>query len=935
MSLSEESFTETDYECCSDYDDTLSNEQRQPSSVRCPQGGTDAELQRVMHAGGDFIDRPVTLGKNMKGDRDLYVSPVISSGEIVVIKPGKGKSAEAAFESSAKQLSLMYGHHDTSKFEAWKNEDGEILPPIEPNLLDATPRNILRPFCDNIICWTLTGEGKEKSNKTKDKTKAVSQKAGDSGPGYERIRNFFTALNLHVRKMGSASGGSAGFRCSIKCLGSNQHTDGREYKKFRVGLADVPLEHLSLILDLFRLICDTRGQESHLSDSRFTNIVKNHKEIMTELGIEHSHIATAFGHGQHIYYQCTDITGDTPGTLNPPAMGNKLTAMGYEIEPKMDCGRNIIRTKQFTEDEQSMSVKFYNKSLETLEQADVRSKTIDCKVPYLLNASTDHMNEIQEDPNVFENGHTRCEISNYSREYDVGRRKPARLQEMLDTFFKFSRLLDRTTLVKRSLHDLFEGLGKHVGRSIIVWNPAVYSSKVQCVSELSKKIKKNISSLKAAQKEKRQAKTKDFIDTLDSDISSLKAEHKCLKERYKQRLNSFNTQSDGFLIRYQNVLTGKFNGLRLISAVDKQQSGFDCIKPALVWGTSVAENPLLAVLVAGGPGTNVTNLYFRLIEIQRYSNVPGSELFTCFAWDGNFERGNYSNHKTDWSAVGVRNTDLTNLRPKVIGCMDPTPDYLSMGGLDIEVAGTDHSDIASQVDSEVYENIMGTPKQCFEVSEHNGSLDEYTECSEVKIVKSNIRDEICEDGQSPRKIRFKANGDWFNVPKACTEAMLSEIGGVENIHLVVKVNADTHFFWRMNKGFLHIQGNIKATSALPAISEFIDVLGGGLENIGKGGAESDMGMYVCTNHGKFYLSKSVKSILEVRVKDAYGNFNSELVENFMSGKRLLHQQSLRARIPGEKNPEELISIMDAMGQVIATNIGVSAKPRGRKRKSPE
>ena len=67
---------------------------------------------------------------------------------------------------------------------------------------------------------------------------------------------------------------------------------------------------------------------------------------MTELGIEHSHIATAFGHGQHIYYQCTDITGDTPGTLNPPAMGNKLTAMGYEIEPKMDCGRNIIRTNK-------------------------------------------------------------------------------------------------------------------------------------------------------------------------------------------------------------------------------------------------------------------------------------------------------------------------------------------------------------------------------------------------------------------------------------------------------------------------------------------------------------------------------------------------------------------------------------------------------------
>lgn len=942
MSFSEASFTETDYdsdESCTNYDyDTAGNDSEQSRilHVRCPRGGSDAELQKVINAGGDFIDRKTTLGRNMKGDKDLEVLPIESSEEIVVVKPGRSRISEAIFEESAKQLSLMYGHHDTSGFEAWKNDDGELLPPIAPNLLHATPKHLLMPFCDNIICWVQTSEKKEYSAKRTEKTNTIPQKAGDSGPGYEKIRNFCNALNLHVRKMGSTSGGSAGFRCSVKCLGSIGHTDGREYKKFRVGLVDVPLELLSLLIDLFIVISDNRSNDAHLSDSMYGSIVMEHKEIMKELGIEHSSIATAFDHGQHIYYQCTDITGDAPGTLNPQEMGNKLTAMGYDIETKMDCGRNIIRTKQFTEDGQSMSLKFYNKTIETMEQADVRSKTINCKVPYLLNASTDHVNKVQEDQNFFENGHTRCEISNYSHEYDVGKRKPARLQEMLDKFFIFFSLLDQNTLVKRSLHDHFQGMGKNVGRSILVWSPKVFENKAQGLSELSKTIKKNKALLKVVQKERRQAKIKEFNDRLDSKIDSLKAELKSLKGKYKERQNSFKQQSDGFLIRFQNALTGKFNGLRLISSVDKHQNGFECIKSALAWGTSVAEPPLLAVLVAGGPGTDLTNLYYRLIEFNRYSDVPESELYTCFAWDGDFERGNYGNHKTDWGSLGVRISDLTNLRPKVIGCMDPTPDYLSMGGLDIEIADTAHIEVASQVDSEVYQKITGMPRRCFEISDHNGSLDEFTTCSEINIVKT-VRDEICEDGKSPRQVRVRANGDWYNVPRTCTEAILNEIDkfGVENSLLVVKFNTDGQLFWRINGGPLQIQGIIKASSALPVVNGVIDVLGGGLENIGKGSTESEMGMFVCTNDGKFYLSKSIKNALEVCIKAECGDFNSSYVESFLSGKRILHEQSKRDRIPGYKNPEELMSVIDATGRVIATNIGIPAGRRGRKRKSPE
>jgi hypothetical protein len=270
--------------------------------------------------------------------------------------------------------------------------------------------------------------------------------------------------------------------------------------------------------------------------------------------------------------------------------------------------------------------------------------------------------------------------------------------------------------------------------------------------------------------------------------------------------------------------------------------------------------------------------------------------------------------------------------------MDPKPDYLSMGGLDIEVADNEQSEVASQVDSEIYEKIMGTQKRVYEVSDHNGSLDEYTDCREIKIENiRGVRDEIFENGKSPQRIRFEANGDWYNPPKTCTESILKEIDrcGAERLLLVVKVNADGQFFWRLNGGFLHIQGVIKATSAIPVVDGAIEVLGGGLENIGKGSADSDMGMYVCTDHGKFYLSLSIKNALQVCIMAEYESFNSDSVESFLSGKRLLHEQSKRERIPGYKNPEELISLIDSTGQVIATNMGIPAKQRGRKRKSPE
>ena len=169
------------------------------------------------------------------------------------------------------------------------------------------------------------------------------------------------------------------------------------------------------------------------------------------------------------------------------------------------------------------------------------------------------------------------------------------------------------------------------------------------------------------------------------------------------------------------------------------------------------------------------------------------------------------------------------------------------------------------------------------------------------------------------------------------EAILNEIDswGVEHSFLVVKCHADGQFFWRINGGSLQIQGIVKASSALPVVDEPIEIMGCGLENVGKGSAESDMRMYVCTNEGKFYLSKSIKNILEVYIKAKSGNFNSSSMESFLLGKGILHQQSKRERIPGYKNPEELISVVDATGQVIATNMGIPANKRGRKRKSPE
>lgn len=880
---------------------------RQPNAHRgCPAGGSEAEYLRVIASGGKFINQIGILGKNVKGEENLTVQPMATGERLVSVNPGRCASTSAAVIGVAKELSMMHGGHDVAKFAAWQADDGTVLPSISEKLIPDCPM-AHSLFCDNVTVYTLKHktESKVKMNgflEKSDESTRIGEKPSsiNAGPsektfsdeqhpsnaakplllseqsGRENVFQFMTSLGFKVQRGQQTEDQD---RSKLFFVSLCRTARDSKFYKWKISLADVPIESVELVCDMLKQ-AETNRYAEMAPSGLYEQFKTKYSAAMTSLGITPGKFQLTFESAQKLRFCDIDLSYDLPGTLNSIAFAQAVVTQGLEVNEASKCGINCVKTKQFKCGTVNAVFKAYNKLTETMQQGSARSNEIECKTAYLLNPSTKHLQKVLRTSDYYQNGATRYEFT-FS---GISGQIPA-FRQMYDIIAKYKDLFNPSTLVTCSVQNHIRLMESHVNRSIVVYFPDMFDFKKKAWLDRTCKKRDNVNKL------------------------------------LKQNLNEI---PDAVLMRYTNTSTGKFNGYLIKSQfagrADRDVSGWDLTAKSLAWATSCKYNPLLFVCVAGALQASakelrIVNMYFRQVEIERTG--PSCEMATYLPWHCGFERGNQKNSSTDWSVVGVDRNSLENLKFQCIE-RDVKPSYQTMGTLDIKISGdATEEEVFSHASSDTREAISGLTNRYYEVSKHNGALETWVNWEKYKV---------CELGRAKtKKLRFLVGGDWFWIPvgKESTDIMeyLEKNDNAEKQTIASVRMTGNNLEWRVSETGHKIQGGrCKGARSFPVDSDAVQIEGGGLQTTGTG----EPSVFVCTKYGKHYLPQSIREQLQRYVKDKK---IIESVCNFVSTLQIIHPESSFGRVPNMKNAEEYMSILDSAGNTIASNMDGGAKRR--------
>jgi hypothetical protein len=372
----------------------------------------------------------------------------------------------------------------------------------------------------------------------------------------------------------------------------------------------------------------------------------------------------------------------------------------------------------------------------------------------------------------------------------------------------------------------------------------------------------------------------------------------------KQLRKQLNKVPDGFVIRWYNSLTGKFNGYVITSDFATQghhkESGWGVMARMLAWGSSCANQPCL--FIGAAIDDSLQAMYYRKVDVIR----TGLRLAMYLFWHCCFTRGNFKNHVMDWERVGVLRDKLDNLRVELV---DPsvTPSFETMGKLDIAVSEPLSPENSwSVVDSEGLSAVTGVSRSVHQVKDHNGVLGAWTAWECYKI-----RDDS--------KVEFKVGGDSFWVPGglSCTQ-LIKHLKDFPSSPCEVFVDPGNNFRWRVAGVACGSKPLSKCRAAryLLVSSSPFAILGGGLDCMG-----GRMCLYVSVAAGSFFVPQSIREQvfgkLQLQMTDPLCD---EAVDLFFKTKLILHAAARFERVRGQTNSEELLAIVDSAGSVVATNI---------------
>ena len=700
----------------------------------------------------------------------------------------------------------------------------------------------------------------------------------DPKSGRETVFQFMKCFGLQSHKGSSEAEEKHWFFVKL-CLKSKKD----QRSKWKVSLAELNIDLIEMLYRGLQLAEDVRNRDLEKVMGALYQKFKNEfaKSSSYPKSLDFANFAKAISCGTKLFYCDIDLTIDVPGTLDCSSLKTLAHDHGYGTIQSENCGKNLVRLELIKTESYMASVKFYNKIHETLEQGDAKSQSIASKIGYLLNPSTKHLQQTFRNEEYYAHGVTRYETTFSSR--GTGQTIP-KFKDMIFQVEKMRFLLSPATLVTKSIEDHIKCMEVYVKRSVVVYYPGVYEAK------------------------------KDQWDRRPRNAAD---------KNNRALRNRLNEIPDGFIITHNNSASGKFVGHVLNSHFtgrsNAKVSGWTRVSQAAAWASSIQEDPLMFICVRGLLGTgeseqSSSRIYFRKIPIKKV--IPSLERpWMYIPWNCTFMTFNYQNKCLDWQMIGINVDNLQNLRFKAID-PDVRPSFQTMGSVDIELDGVDmmsHEGSGSSLATDEKERLTGVGKSIYELDQHGGLLDNWIAWSEYKL---------CSVGKFRRpKLRFCVKGTWFWLPtslKVSDEIInfLKQQASLETkVCAEVQISQAGDFEWRQQGCEKRFYGPCKAAKHIPVQSTPMAVLQAGEQATGRSTAA-----FVCLDGGKFFLPQSIYSSLQ---KLADGNS----FETMMIGMQIYHANSKFSRVPGMKNCEEYLSILDCDGSVVATNYDFDALKR--------
>jgi len=798
----------------------------------------DAELKKLIEIGGPGINEPLVLGQNMRGI--LQVVPAMTEfDKLEQIPKNMCQSFQSHAIRCAKQLVYRMPAsepNDVARFLPSHDLDGNRRPSLPPDF--ALKKN--DEFIDTIIA---VGDTDSKSP----------------------VIDYFSYFNL-------SENGTLHGRHKISMQGFHhkhcvQTQSGAKKKvcKWKIMTADVPMTVMKCLYEVYCF--GIKWRKKPKDNTMLTTLVELYKSEMWDTTVEFSNItgAAELVRDGRITLLEFDMTEDIRGTLDAECFKQIAKQAGFEIEKDSRCGRNCVKIRHSFDT--SYKPKAYNKVAETMQQGAVRDQGVSCKFDKLVAPSTKGLKGKIYDPDYYNHGITRLEIT-----FMLDEKKPKwqQMQQTLD--YHASMLKEKETLVTCSIHDHIKDMSAFTQTTAIVFFPKVFEEK---------RLKWGLS-------------------------------HDKKRNQLSKALHSF---PDALLVRWYNSDTGKMNGVTINAIHDSRTPDANgWVRTALYAAacSTSAREPVLFVCIAGseqwfekeGP----EHMYFRAVQLQREVLGPKMILDTVF-----FTKSNLS-AECEFANMGV-SVDLQPLRPRIL-----KPQQLCLNEIqtDIEIDGIAVLDDLDDLQSD------GTEA----VSRWSGikKLRAENLSAEFKAVKQLT---IKTQGKHGPKVCFNYEGDKLWVPKEKQQATRTYADN-PNINFLVRWGPNGFEFMAedaenvcADENEVHAKWTGKQLNAdkIPVKPMPQAIKSIGFQQL-KGRNLSSF-VQLDGQQDRYWLPASVTETILMRLKqDKSSDITVDSVKKgveyqYLYTHFLKRTEEMRkrgkARVTGQPNPEILISIVNADG----------------------
>lgn len=801
----------------------------------------DAELKNLIEKGGPGINEPLELGQNLRGVPQV-VPAMTESDKLEQIAKNKCWTFQAQAVRCAQQLACRMP----------SSQSNDVAPFLPSHDLDGNRRS--PPPLDFVS---------KKNDEFIDTIIAVGD-TNNKGP----VIDYFSYFNL--RENGTLDDGN---KISVKGFSSKHcvQTQGGAMKKvckWKIMTADVPLKKMRCLYEVYCF--GMKWRKNPDNDTMLLEFVKRYSSDQWSESAQFSDITKAaeLVRDSKVTLLEWDMTEDIRGTLDPEVFKQIAKNAGYEIEEDARCGRNCVKIRNPSDT--SYKPKAYNKVAETMQQGAVRDQGVSCKFDKLVAPSTNGLKDKIYDPEYYNHGITRLEIT-----FMLDEKRP-NWQKMQHTLKKHASMLKGSgPLVTCSIHDHINDMSSFTQRTVIVFFPKAFEEKRRkwCLS------------------------------------------HDKGRKQLSQYLHSY---PDALLVRWYNRDSSKMNGITINAIHDTRSPDlngwFRTALMAAACSTSTAD-PVLFVCVAGseqwfgqeGP----EHMYFRRVALRRVVLAPKMVLDTVFLTKRNLPS------ECDFANMGV-NVDLQPLRPRILKTQQLC---LSEIQTDIEIDDNAVLDDLDDLRSD------GTEAVC----KWSGIkvLRSENLSAEFKPVK---RLTIKTQGKHGPKVCFDYEGEKLWVPTQKQEATRSYADN-PNINFLVRWGPNGFEFLAEdaenvcpdeNEVNAKWAGKQLTADKIPVKSKPQAIKSIGFQQL-KG---SNLSGYVQLDgrEDRYWLPKSItEGVLMILARDSGIDITVKSVKkgveyHYLDGYFLKHTEEMRergkVRVAGQPNPEILIDIVDADDEVI-------------------